>query len=70
MLAMIPYMCIRFQAKFRAPIKEICRMMPKSRSSRWASLATAHHKASPFRGSREALCHISRLENEADCPAP
>jgi hypothetical protein len=33
MLATIPDMCIMFQAKFRAAIKEICRLMPKSRTS-------------------------------------
>jgi hypothetical protein len=34
MLAMIPDRCIRFQAKFRVAIKEICALMPKRRTSR------------------------------------
>jgi hypothetical protein len=33
MLAAMPDMCIMFQAKFRVAIKEICRLIPKSRTS-------------------------------------
>jgi hypothetical protein len=48
MLAMIPNMCISFQAKFGAAFKEICRLMPKSRSLSRARPMQGHHAARPF----------------------
>jgi len=65
MLAMIPDRYIRFQAKFRAAIKEICRLMPKRRTSREAGPTfgiEARRATSSFRRAREALCHISHLQ--------
>jgi hypothetical protein len=70
MLAMIPDMCIRFQAKFRAPSKETWRLMLKSRTSREPGNSVNRHRAPPLREPREALCHISRPANEADCSGP
>jgi hypothetical protein len=48
MLAMIPDMCIRFQAKIRVATKEICRLMRKSRTSPPGRPLRGRHAAFPF----------------------
>jgi hypothetical protein len=50
MLATIPDMCIRFQAKFRAASEEICRLMRKSRSSPPGLTWQRRHATSLFSG--------------------